>query len=197
MKNNDTAFIQHHMTFHANILQKMQTEEMVLQIKTIAQEIKHCFDRGGKLLICGNGGSAADAQHLAAEFVVRFETDRKALPAIALNGNSSSLTAIVNDFEAERIYERQVEAFGQEKDLLIAISTSGNSANIVRAIARAKERNMFVVSFLGKGGGLCKGLADVELIVPCDTTSYIQEMHIMIIHMICELIDKYYMDEKL
>jgi len=148
------------------------------------------FRLGRKILICGNGGSAADAQHIASEFVVRFETEREALPAIALNANSSSLTAAGNDYSYDKVFSRQVEAFGNKGDLLLAISTSGDSRSIYEAMAAAKAKGMKIVAFLGKDGGKCKELADIPIIIPSFRTARIQEAHITIGHIICSLVDK-------
>jgi D-sedoheptulose 7-phosphate isomerase len=152
--------------------------------------LTEALKRGNKLLICGNGGSAADAQHIAAELVSRFEMERAALPAIALNGNSSILTAVGNDYAYDIIFARQVEAFGQAGDVLIAISTSGNADNVFLAAKYARAKSMHVIALLGKGGGRCKCLADVSIVVPAERTSRIQEAHIMIGHILCSLIER-------
>lgn len=145
---------------------------------------------GGKILIAGNGGSAADAQHIAAEFVGRFVKNRRSFPAIALSTDTSALTAIANDYGFERVFARQIEGLGVENDVFIGISTSGNSANIVHAVAVARESGLKVIVFSGRDGGILRGHADVELIVPSDVTARIQEMHILIGHIICESIDE-------
>lgn len=186
-------YIREHILSHNEVIEQIINDEhYVDEIGIISEMIIDCFDRGGKVLICGNGGSAADAQHIAAELVVRFETNRRALPAIALNANTSSLTAIANDLSAEKIYERQVEAFGTKGDVLLAISTSGNSENVYLAIEKARQQGMRVIAFLGKNGGKCRGLSDAEIIVPSSLTSCIQEIHIMIAHIICGIVDKHY-----
>ena len=181
-----------HNEEHITVAECMLRNAFDSTIANAAELICECFDRGGKLLLCGNGGSAADAQHISAEFVVRFETNRRALPAIALNTNGSILTATANDFDADRIFSRQVEALGTEKDVLLAISTSGNSANVIKAMEAAKEKGMKIISFLGRDGGKMKGIGDIDIIIPCNTTSYIQEMHIMTAHIICGLVDRHY-----
>lgn len=186
------SYIKEHIALHEKLSAKLLEEPYISSIRIMAEQVIACFERGGKILVCGNGGSAADAQHIAAEFVVRFETTRKALPAIALNANSSSLTAIGNDLSADEIFARQVEAFGKPEDLLWAISTSGNSENVILAMDCAKNIGMPIISSIGRDGGKMHDLADADIVVPCDTTSYIQEMHIMIAHIICGLVDMHY-----
>lgn len=146
--------------------------------------------RGGKILLAGNGGSAADAQHIAAEFVGRFVKNRRSFPAIALSTDTSALTAIANDYGFERVFARQIEGLGVENDVFIGISTSGNSPNIIQAVEVARERGLKIIIFSGRDGGLLRGRADLELIVPSDVTARIQEMHILIGHIICEAIDE-------
>ena len=147
------------------------------------------YNNGNKLLFCGNGGSAADAQHLAAEFSGRFYKDRPPLYAEALHVNTSFLTAVANDYDYDAIYSRAVEAFGQEGDILFAISTSGNSPNIIKAVEKAEELGITTVAMSGKGGGKLKVLCGYNLIVPSDDTPRIQEAHITIGHIICELVE--------
>jgi D-sedoheptulose 7-phosphate isomerase len=146
---------------------------------------------GYKVLICGNGGSAADSQHFAAEIVGRFEKERKGFPAIALTTDTSALTAIGNDYGFEHIFSRQVEALGQKGDILIGISTSGNSVNVIKAVEKAKELNMFTVGFLGKDGGKLKNIVDKAFIVRSDNIARIQEVHLTLEHAICKIIDMY------
>ncbi len=146
--------------------------------------------RGGKILLAGNGGSAADAQHIAAEFVGRFEHDRRALPAIALTVDTSAITAISNDYGYDYVFARQIEALGTEGDVFIGISTSGNSPSIIAALEKAQEKGLKTLVFSGKKGGLMKEQADIELIVPSDVTARIQEMHILIGHIICAEVEK-------
>ncbi len=147
---------------------------------------------GGKVLACGNGGSAADAQHFAAEFVGRFERERPELGAIALTTDSSILTAVANDYSFEHIFSKQVRALGQSGDVLLAITTSGNSANVLAAIEAAHERDMTVVALTGKGGGkmnVALRETDVHICVPHDRTARIQEVHLLAIHCICDGVD--------
>ncbi len=163
-------------------------EKMERAISTIRESLK----AGNKILICGNGGSAADAQHFAAELVVRYKKNRKALPAIALTTDTSILTAGGNDFGFETIFERQVEALGNSGDVLIAISTSGNSENVIRAVKKARDMKIRTIGFLGNGGGKLADLVDIALIVPSDNTPRIQECHETIMHTICEEIESDY-----
>ncbi|MCZ2392198.1 MAG: D-sedoheptulose 7-phosphate isomerase [Acidobacteria bacterium] len=158
-------------------------------IRRSGRLISETFASGGKVLICGNGGSAADAQHIAAEFVGRYETERIALPAIALTTDTSALTALANDYDFERIFARQVEALGRSGDCLIAISTSGNSPNVLAAVMTARSRGMKVIGFTGSKGKRLAGLSDIAIMVPSERTARIQEGHITAAHIICELID--------
>jgi len=150
------------------------------------------LEAGHKILLCGNGGSAADAQHIAAELTGRYKIERKGLPAIALTTDTSALTAIGNDYGYEYVFARQVEALAQQGDLLIAISTSGNSQNVLYALQKAKEMGCRTVGLSGKGGGKMSDLCDINIVVPSDDTARIQEMHIMIGHILCQLIDNEY-----
>lgn len=146
---------------------------------------------GNKLLICGNGGSAADSQHFAAEVVGRFEKERKGFSAIALTTDTSALTAIGNDYGFDKVFSRQVEALGQKGDILIGISTSGNSKNVIEAVKVAKGLGIFTVGLLGKDGGQLKDLVDKAFIVRSNNTARIQEVHITFIHAICRVLDLY------
>ena len=157
------------------------------------------FKNGGKLLLCGNGGSAADSQHIAAEFMIRLSHDlnRPAIPAIALTTDSSNLTAGGNDIGYENVFARNVEGLGNEGDVLIAISTSGNSKNIIKAVATAHFKNVKVVGFLGGSGGKLKELVDVPIVIPSTSTQRIQEGHITVGHIICELVERFLYDTKI
>jgi D-sedoheptulose 7-phosphate isomerase len=146
---------------------------------------------GNKLLICGNGGSAADSQHFAAEVVGRFEKERKGFSAIALTTDTSALTAIGNDYGFDKVFSRQVEALGQKGDILIGISTSGNSKNVIEAVKVAKGLGIFTVGLLGKDGGQLKDLVDKAFIVRSNNTARVQEVHITFIHAICRVLDLY------
>ena len=179
--------------FHESAELKIQSATVLAP--HIAQAIDMMFaalSNGNKILVCGNGGSAADAQHFAAELVGRFERERFPLPAIALTTDTSILTAVANDYSYREIFSKQVQAFGQSGDILLAFSTSGNSGNWVAAIEAALEREMRIVALTGKGGGeIGKMLtdADVHICVPADRTARIQEVHLVCIHSICDGID--------
>jgi len=168
-------------------------------IAAAVQALLACVTSGGKVLACGNGGSAADAQHFAAEFVGRFERERPELGAIALTTDSSILTAIANDYDFNQIYAKQVRALGQPGDVLLAISTSGNSGNILAAIEAAHEREMTIVAMTGKGGGKI-GMAlrdtDVHICVPHDRTARIQEVHLLVLHCLCDGVDTQLLGEQ-
>src|SRR6195952_4182566 len=147
---------------------------------------------GRKLMVCGNGGSAADAQHLVAEFVSRLTVDRPALRAIALTTDTSILTAIGNDYSYDNVFERQVEALGNEGDVLLAISTSGNSKNCVKALRLAKQMGIHTVSYTGNGGGAMAPLSDINVIIPSDTAMNIQESHLALEHIFCMVVERFY-----
>ncbi len=150
--------------------------------------------KGNKILLCGNGGSAADAQHIAAELTGRYKTERKALAGIALTTDTSALTAIGNDYGYDRVFDRQVEALAREGDLLIGISTSGNSANIISALKLAKEIGCSTIGLSGKGGGAMSEVCDINLIVPSDNTPRIQEIHILLGHTMCHIVDEAFLE---
>ncbi len=175
--------------FTKQSLFKTQTIEL---IEEIGVQLAKIIEKGGKILFCGNGGSAADSQHLAAELVVRLRSsfNRPAIPAIALTVDTSILTAGGNDYGFDYVFSRQVEALGSEKDALIAISTSGNSLNVIKAIEEAKKKNMFVVGFLGGNGGKIKDMCDISFVAPSNNTARIQETHILVGHILCEIIEE-------
>lgn len=170
--------------------QVLADEALLQQICDAVQAVTDAFRNGNKVLFCGNGGSAADAQHLAAEFSGRFYKDRKALPAEALHCNTSYLTAVANDYSYDVIYSRIVEGTGLPGDVLVGLSTSGNSGNIVNAFEAAKAKQMVTIGFTGATGGKMKALSDYLFNVPSTDTPRIQESHIMIGHIICELVEK-------
>jgi D-sedoheptulose 7-phosphate isomerase len=173
---------------HIEIFQTILGSEISL-IQQCADLILETLEKGNKILICGNGGSAADAQHIAAEFVGRYETERKALPAIALTTDTSALTALANDYGFERIFARQVEALGNPGDLLIALSTSGNSPNVTAAVMSARQIGCKTIGLTGSGGKKLASLCDACILVPAARTARIQEAHITIGHIWCELVD--------
>ncbi len=158
-------------------------------LENISAEIINSMKNGNKIMICGNGGSAADAQHMAAEFINRFLKERKPLPAIALTTDTSNLTSIANDYSFDDVFSKQVEALGKKGDVLIGISTSGNSSNVLKALEKAKGMGMKTVGFLGKDGGKIRRICDLALVVPSHSTPRIQEVHGFIIHIICEMVE--------
>lgn len=180
--------------FEASIEAKRRTLDTALPaLESAGALLAGTLARGSKVLSCGNGGSAGDAQHFSSELVNRFERDRRALPAVALTTESSTLTAIANDYAYDRIFSRQVEALGAAGDVLLAISTSGNSSNVVAAIAAAHERDMHVIALTGRDGGAmarCLGPEDIELRAGSDVTARIQEVHLLFIHCLCDQIDQ-------
>lgn len=166
------------------------TVELASEISRAVECICTSLSKGGQLLVAGNGGSAADAQHIVAELTGRFLRERRPLRAIALHGNSSALTAVANDYGFDEIFSRELAAHARSGDILLAISTSGNSRNILRAIETAREKKMIVIGLTGKSGGRMKRFCDLCLCVPSDSTARIQEMHIVIGHAICELVEQ-------
>ena len=180
-------------SFHDSIYTKqLAADQLAEPLATAAQMITQCLLGGGKILSCGNGGSAGDAQHFSSEMLNRFEMERPGLPAVALTTDSSTLTSIANDYSYDQVFSRQVSALGQQGDILLAISTSGNSANVNRAIEAAHEREMQVIALSGKQGGDMAALLtadDIEIRVPSDSTARIQEVHLLAIHCICDLVD--------
>ena len=167
-------------------------EQLVESIAAAGRVISDALLDDGKILSCGNGGSAADAQHFSSELLNRFEMERPGLPALALTTDSSTLTSISNDYSYEEVFAKQVRALGKPQDVLLGISTSGNSENVIRAIAAAHERGMRVVALTGRDGGRMAGIfaeGDVEIRVPATRTARIQEVHLLIIHCLCDLID--------
>ena len=168
----------------------LQSDEFVNKIKDVSDLLIETFKNGKRVWFCGNGGSAADAQHIAAELSGRFYFDRPPLPAEAMHVNSSYLTAVGNDYGYDEIYARYLRGAGQEGDLLVGISTSGNSENIIKAQKIAKEKNIKVVSFTGEAGGKMKELSDILLNVPSTDTPRIQESHILLGHIVCELVEE-------
>jgi D-sedoheptulose 7-phosphate isomerase len=174
-------------------------KQQVLSSKSIHETVDKCirvitaaFKSGNKILFCGNGGSAADAQHLAAEFSGRFYIDRDALPAEALHVNTSYMTAVANDYSYDVVYSRMIGGIGKKGDVLVGLSTSGNSVNIIKAFEVAKEKGMVTIGFTGETGGKMKGLCDLLLNVPSSDTPRIQETHMLLGHIICQLVEQEY-----
>ena len=183
--------IRAHFTDSAQ-LKLAAVDALAPQIARGAELMAECLLGDGKILACGNGGSACDAQHFAAEMVGRFERERPELPAISLATDTSILTAVANDYTYEQVFAKQVRALGTAGDILLAISTSGNSGNVIAAIEAARDREMRIVALTGKGGGRIGAMlsaADVELRVPHDRTARIQECHLLMIHCLCDAID--------
>ena len=179
--------------FQDSIAVKQQSLEVLIEpIHRAGEAMVNSLLNNGKILSCGNGGSAGDAQHFSAELLNRFEKERPGLPAMALTTDSSTLTAIANDYSYEEIFSKQVSALGQAGDVLLAISTSGNSANVAAAMKAAQERKMLTVVLSGNDGGLMTGLLgnqDIEIRVPSNRTARIQEVHLVVIHCLCDFID--------
>lgn len=170
----------------------LKDASLLQTVATVVTVLTDAFRKGRRVYFCGNGGSAADAQHLAAEFSGRFYTDRKALPAEALHVNTSYLTAVANDYSFDVIYSRMIEGIGEAGDVLVGLSTSGNSPNIVKAFETARSKQMITVGFTGETGGKMKDLSDYLLNVPSKDTPRIQESHITLGHIICQLVEENY-----
>lgn len=183
--------VSHHFTDSAHL--KLQAMDLLAEpIAQAADRVVQCLLADGKVLSCGNGGSAGDAQHFASEMLNRFEMERPGLAAMALTTDCATITSIANDYEFEQIFSKQVRALGQSQDLLLAISTSGNSGNVTQAILAAQERDMNVIALTGKGGGRIGEIlrpGDFHLCVPSESTARIQEVHLLIIHCLCDAID--------
>jgi len=175
----------------------LDNQDTINNIENATNTITNALKNKGKILICGNGGSAADAQHITGELVGRYKMERKGLPAIALTTDTSIITAWGNDYEFSTIFSRQVEALGSEGDILIGISTSGNSENIIKAIEEAKKRCLRIITFTGHEGGKMKDLSNVNINIESNDTPRIQECHMVIYHTICELVEKIMMEEKI
>jgi phosphoheptose isomerase len=182
-----TIFRLAHFDVQAYLRQACALEAQVIRA---AQLVSRCLRSGGKLLLCGNGGSACDATHLATEFLCRFQRDRAPYPALSLSANGDYLTAVVNDYAADEIFARQIRALGRVHDGLIVFSTSGNSPNIGKALAAGRHAGMTSIAFLGRTGGAVKGQADVELLVAGENTARIQETHQFLFHALCELVEE-------
>lgn len=165
-------------------------ESLSQEIEELSSLAYDTLSKGNKLLLAGNGGSATQASHIAAEFTGRYKKERPSLPAISLTTDIAAVTAISNDYGYEQVFSRQLEGLGKEGDLLIALSTSGNSENLIKALEMARKKNLKSVSLLGKDGGKMKGLADLDLIIPSDDTPRVQECHILLLHIMCDLVER-------
>lgn len=189
MNNTIKNIIQHSIDVKTEL---MNNENMLATLDKCVTEIVTAFQNGNKVLFCGNGGSAADAQHLAAEFSGRFYTDREALPAEALHVNTSYLTAVANDYSYDVVYSRMINGIGKQGDILVGLSTSGNSKNIINAFETAKKKGMITIGFTGTSGGKVKDCSDYLINVPSNDTPRIQESHILLGHIICQLVEEKY-----
>ena len=194
MSHNSSSNLNRAINDSVRVLESLKDLEP--QVSRAADVIGQCFRRGNKLLLCGNGGSAAEASHFATELVVRFTKDRRAYPAICLASDGGLLTAAGNDYGFEEIFARQVAAFGQADDVLICFTTSGNSKNVLLALEEARARKLKTITFLGRDGGSTKGMADLDLLVRHDSTARIQEAHQLLIHVLCEIIEARIKDNK-
>lgn len=175
---------------HFEILKKISTKSFTNKIFLASKIISDSLLKKRTIFWCGNGGSASDSMHLSAELIGRFKKSRRPLKSISLAGNPASITCISNDFGYSNVFARQIEGLGENGDVLVVISTSGQSKNILRAINQAKKKNLHVISLLGNNGGLCRGKGDLDLIIKSKSTARIQEMHILVGHILCELVEK-------
>jgi D-sedoheptulose 7-phosphate isomerase len=183
-------FVQNYIQEHTAVAQRVAAE-LSTKIQQVGKLLCDTFASGGKLLTFGNGGSAADAQHLAEEMIGKFLRQRRPLPAVALTADGTALTCISNDFGYEEVFARQVRGLANRGDVVIGISTSGNSENVLRGLRAARERSATTVALLGSGGGKAAAEADHTLIVPASTSYHIQEMHIVIVHLLCDIVDRW------
>ena len=181
--------IEERLADHLKVLKELMKSDLPLKLEQCAVLIEKALAEGHKVLLCGNGGSAADSQHLAAEFVGRFQRERKGLPAIALTVNTSILTAVANDYGYDTVFARQVQALGEPGDVLVGLSTSGNSKNVLLAIEEAKAKGIACIGMTAEGGGKMEEACNICLAVPAKVTARVQEMHILMGHILCELVD--------
>jgi len=171
------------------VLQKVKAD-LAEDLEVLAAEIIKAYKSGNKVILMGNGGSAADAQHIAAEFVGRYKLERNSYPALALNANTSTITAVGNDYDYDHIFARQIEGFAKKGDVVIGLSTSGNSKNVYEGLLLAKEKECYAAAFLGKDGGIIKDITDLSLIVGSNNTPRVQECHIFLAHCMCDIVDR-------
>ena len=181
--------------FQAHLQSAQKIFDLNEQVEKVALLLTQSLAQGGKILICGNGGSAADAQHFAAELTGRYKRERKGIAGIALSVDTSALTAIGNDYGFEYVFSRQVEALAKKGDVLFGISTSGNSANVLKAAASARERGCAIIGLSGRDGGKLNEICDINLVMPSSDTPRIQELHILIIHILCDIIEQASMEK--
>jgi D-sedoheptulose 7-phosphate isomerase len=185
---NFESIITGHLTEHLAVVEKLRAQAPF--IEDLARRVLACLDAGGKVIFFGNGGSAADAQHLATEFVVRFRQNRRALPSLALHTDTSIMTACANDFGFETVYARQIEALANRGDVAFGISTSGNSDNVVMGLEAAKAKGCLTVAFTAEGGGECARIADLTFRAPSPVTARAQECHLLAGHILCDLVEE-------
>ena len=191
------AMIQDRIRESIAVKQRILSDEHLLSLVTdAARLISDCVELGGKVLLCGNGGSASDALHITGELVGRFQRERTAMAAICLNADTTTMTAIANDYGFDHVFERAVEGLMTPRDVLLGISTSGNSENVYLAVQKAKKIGGKSIAFLGKDGGKIRAVADIPIVVPGDNTARIQESHIMLGHIICEMVEDAYARQK-
>ena len=183
-----TSMLAKHSRELTDVLDRMSEYEPV--VETMAAAIYTAFERGGKLLTCGNGGSAAEAVHLSEEFTGRYHRERRSLPAICLGIDGPLITCIGNDYGYDEVFARQIEGLGNAGDVLVAFTSSGSSKNISRALQAAAQKGMTTIALLGKTGGICKGCAELELIGPSEIGARVQECHMVIVHTICEIVER-------
>ena len=185
----DHKIINKHIIEHQSVTKSLN-DKCIVQVEIIAQVIVDRLKEGGAIFWCGNGGSASDSQHLAAELVGRYDKSRRSLKSISLVADNAAITCIANDFGYNEIFSRQIEGLGSRGDVLVGITTSGNSQNIIRAIEEAKSKGIITIGLLGKGGGKVQALCDHYVTIDSNTTARIQEMHILIGHILCDLIER-------
>tara|TARA_B110000495_G_scaffold130298_1_gene113491 strand:- start:1795 stop:2370 length:576 start_codon:yes stop_codon:yes gene_type:complete len=183
-------------SFDESIRVISDSKKLIDEIQSASDLIIKCFSNDNKVVIFGNGGSAADSQHFAAEFIGRFQLERKSLPAISLTTDSSILTALGNDYSFDDIFSRQCESLVKKNDIVIAISTSGNSLNVINGIISSKNNGAIIIGILGNNGGKIKNLVNLPIIIPSNSTPRIQESHRLILHIICDLVEKYTANKK-
>jgi D-sedoheptulose 7-phosphate isomerase len=185
-----SELIQYYINDHAALLHRV-SQQLPPKIEEVGKLLCESFGKGGRLLTFGNGGSAADAQHLAEELMGKFLRDRRPLPATSLCADGTAMTCIANDFGYAEVFARQVQALARPGDVVIGFSTSGNSENVLRGLRAAKEKGATTVGLLGRNGGEAAALTDHTIIVPGNVTSHIQEMHVMIVHLLCDIVDRW------
>ena len=196
LANNNKREFETYINESIKYLELLRDGDIIVAIDELISQIHSSIESGGKIIFCGNCGSASDSQHLAAELVGRYKLHRVPLPAIALNTDTSVITAISNDFGYEKIFERQIEALGNSTDLLVAISTSGESKNIVNAIIAAKKKNIYTVALTQEGNSSISKMCDLSIGVPSNKVNHIHQMHILIGHIVCEALEKKYLEKK-